>query len=91
MLIVLDMTLVVSAMYMAISYLYFIKYIRIHSDDLIDNLNVINFIVIYKKYILLKKNETGAIGPVFYLHLISILIVLVLGYYMDGTNIIYVK
>ena len=75
--IVADLILVASAIYMAISYLVIVKYIRANKVH-VNSLKAINFYYVYKNYIQERKRNNLAVGALFFMHIISIFVVLIL-------------
>ena len=84
---ILDIILVFSAVSMALSYLYFIKVVRLSANeenDPITNYFILNPFKVYYGYIRCRKNEGLNIDIIFYLHFIFIIITLILGYFIEG-------
>lgn len=82
-----DFILVFSAIGMAVTYLFFIQYIRQSSNQIgvaDDNFFILNFYKVYKKYIDIRKHNKLKCGIMLYLHFLFIIITLILGYFLEG-------
>ena len=70
---------------MAVIYLYFIAVIRKHSAAInidTDNLFVLNFFMVYKSYLRVRKSLGLKPGLLFYLHFLFLIVSICLAYYM---------
>ncbi len=83
---IMDLTLILCGLYMAISYMVIVRKIRDDDPGLINNFNIINILYIYREYIKIRKKENNQAGLIFYSHLASILITTILGIFLDGTQ-----
>ena len=84
---VLNFILIFSAIGMAISYLYFIQYIRKYSNKhgfAYDNFFILNLYKVYKKYIEIRKYNNKKPWFLLSLHFIFITVTLILGYFLEG-------
>jgi hypothetical protein len=79
------MICVLSILGYAITYLYFLRKIREHTE--VSSLFAINFIKVYRSYLYIRKTEGKQPGVLFYIHFISIIITLILGYIYEGESI----
>jgi hypothetical protein len=84
---ILSFILIISAIGMAISYLYFLRYIRKFSGqegDFNDNFFVLNFLKVYKKFMEIRKYNNKRAWVLLNLHFLFIIITLVLGLLLEG-------
>ncbi len=87
MIVFLDIILVFCAIGMAVTYLYFIYYIRTNSEQdsmVVNNYFIFNVLKVYKCYLYVRKKNSLKNGIVIYLHFIFIVATLVIGYFLDG-------
>ena len=89
--IVLDIVLFILCIGISVPYLLFINVIRNNEKLLrvkVNSFLVVNFFKIYACYIKFKRAKSEPIGPIFFLHIISVLVALVLGYYLQREGVI---
>lgn len=70
---------------MAVSYLYLITVIRKHATAInidTDNLFVLNFYLVYKSYLKVRKLNGLKPGLLFYLHFVFLIVSICLSYYL---------
>jgi hypothetical protein len=85
MLFILDIVLVCAAIGMALTYLYFLHYIRKWNPKRsYDNFFVLNFIGVYKAYLEASRNIGKSVPIILYIHLSLVAVTLVLGYFLQG-------
>ncbi len=68
-----------------ITYLYFLRKIREHTE--VGSLFAINILKVYRSYLYIRRTEGKQPGILFYVHLVSIIVGLVLSYFYAGESI----
>ena len=68
-----------------ITYLYFLRKIREHTE--VSSLFAINFVKVYRSYLYIRKTEGKQPGVLFYIHLVSIIVASVLNFFYAGESI----
>lgn len=90
MMILIQIIQIFAVVFTATTYIYLLKKIREEKDDLgvsIDNYFVLKFWNVYKAYSELRKRKNLHIGVLFYIHIISLITMIVLAYYLDGKKV----